>query len=107
MYKPLFDAGASMANAQKSFYQTRANSGNVRPGWRVIVLSCKLRIAVANYPKDPLDNWLRQTLVENKLWSIAKPYYFIFLKKGLQTSLYGLFKIRSIRLTGLLNPIFC
>ena len=39
-----------------------------------------------NYPKDTLDNPLRQTLIENKLWSIAQPYYFIFLKKGLQTS---------------------
>ena len=29
---------------------------------------------------------LGNPLAENKLWSIAKPYYFIFLKKGLQTS---------------------
>ena len=38
---------------------------------------------------------IRQPLVENKLWSIAQPYYLIFLKKGLQTSYYGLFKISN------------
>ena len=30
---------------------------------------------LGDYPKDPLDNPLSQTLVENKLWSIGQPYY--------------------------------